>query len=283
VRRPGGEIWAGASNYLMKQHMAELLPMVRRELDDARMRRERRQAFAALEQAVSARDEFLSIASHELKTPLTSLRLQAQSLLRAARQSPAPVLDNDQVLRRLEVLDRNAERLTLIVERMLEINRLTSGHMRLSRERIDLAALVRESLATMAEMIREAGCQVALDTPEHLIAHLDRERVMTVLANLLSNAVKYGAGKPVDVALEQRETTAVLRVIDRGIGIPAADQRRIFERFERAVPERHYGGFGVGLWLARQFVVAHGGHIEVESEPRHGSTFIVTLPLQEPA
>jgi signal transduction histidine kinase len=166
---------------------------------------------------------------------------------------------------------------------MLEINRLTSGHMRLSREHVDLAALVRDSLATMAEIIREAGCEVALDAPDRLMAHVDRERIAAVITNLLSNAVKYGAGRPIDLVLEQQETAAVLRVIDRGIGIPPADQRRIFERFERAVPERYYGGFGVGLWLARQFVVAHGGRIEVESEPGRGSMFVVTLPLEEPA
>lgn len=271
---------AGASNYLVKANLAQLLPVVDRELRSARIRREREEAFAALEQAVSARDEFLSIASHELKTPLTCLRLQAQGLARAAQRERGAALDNAQVLQRIASIERNAERLTSLIERLLDITRVATGRLRLSRGNVDLVRVARHVASEMADTFRDAGCEVAIAAPAHLVGDWDGDRLEMVVRNLLSNAAKYGARRPIRVELEDAGDAARLRVIDRGIGISAEDQRRIFGRFERAVPERHYGGFGVGLWLAEQLVEAHGGRIEVESDPGRGSTFSVTLPKQ---
>jgi signal transduction histidine kinase len=111
------------------------------------------------------------------------------------------------------------------------------------------------------------------------VVPLDRLRIEQVISNLLSNAVKYGQGKPVDVALEVRDGAARLTVRDHGIGIDPRHQERIFERFERAVSTRHYGGFGLGLWIVRQIVDASGGSIRVESTEDEGSLFVVELPL----
>ncbi len=269
---------AGASNYLMKDKLAELLPSVQRELKDARMRIERHAAFSALEQAVKARDEFLSIASHELKTPLASLRLQAQSLLRSARGQSARVLDDAQVQRKLELLDRNAERIVVLVERLLDINRVTSGKLQLTREHVDVVEIVKQTLSVMDDMFRATKTPITVDAPPRLDGNWDRDRLEAVVGNLVSNAVRYGAGKPVRIELVDDGTRAVLRVIDMGIGISAQDMPRIFGRFERAVTETHGGGLGVGLWLAKQIVEAHGGTIGVTSELLQGSTFTVILP-----
>ena len=273
---------AGASNYMMKGNMAQLVPIVERELKDAQVRRERREAFAALELAVKARDEFLSIASHELKTPLAALRLQAESLLRAARRESGALLDSRQVLSRLESIDRSTQRLAHLVERLLDITRVMTGHISVSRESVDLVELVNEVAAQMSGTFRDAGCEVSVSAPQQLVGLWDRERITNVVTDLLSNAAKYGAHKPIDIELEDIGEHARIHVIDRGIGISEQDQQRIFGRFERAVPEKHYGGLGIGLWLTKQIVDAHGGTITVHSNMNAGSTFTVTVPKGAP-
>ena len=273
---------AGASNYMMKGNMAQLVPIVERELKDAQVRRERREAFAALELAVKSRDEFLSIASHELKTPLAALRLQAESLLRVARRESGALLDSEQVLSRLESIERSAQRLSHLVERLLDITRVMTGHLDVSRGQVDLVQLVHDVVAQMSSTFRDAGCEVSVIAPHQLLGMWDRERIANVVTDLLSNAAKYGARKPIVVELEDIGDHARIRVIDRGIGISEPDQQRIFGRFERAVPEKHYGGLGIGLWLTKQVVDAHGGTIAVRSNMEDGSTFTVALPKGAP-
>ncbi|MDQ3364531.1 MAG: HAMP domain-containing histidine kinase [Myxococcota bacterium] len=269
---------AGASSYLMKSNLAQLLPIIERELKDAQTRRERKQAFAALERAVKARDEFLSIASHELKTPLTSLRLNAQSLLRAARRQDAAPLTSAQVLGRLESIDRDASRLTDLIERLLDITRIATGQLALSCAEVDLGQLVRDVVSRMADVFAAAGCEVSVRAAGPVAGSWDRDRLDSVVSNLLGNAAKFGPCGPIQITVEDLGDYARLEVIDDGIGVPIPDRERIFERFERAVQERHYGGFGAGLWLSRQIVHAHQGTIEVVASAARGATFCMTLP-----
>jgi signal transduction histidine kinase/CHASE1-domain containing sensor protein len=223
--------------------------------------------------AVLARDEFLSIASHELKTPLTSLALQSESLLAAARRERSSTIE-----RKAEVVRRNVERLTRLVASLLDLTRISAGHLELEVEEMDLAALAREVVDRFAEEAARAGCTLRLDAPAPVPGRWDRLRLDQVLTNLLSNALKYGPGRPVDVRVTVEDGSAVLVVRDRGIGIPTADQARVFERFERAVSRRNYGGFGLGLWIVRQIVEALDGSVALESAPGAGSTFRVELP-----
>jgi PAS domain S-box-containing protein len=241
---------------------------------------ERKRLVDEMRQAVRARDEFLSIASHELKTPLTSLQLQVDSLKRLRKQEQAghapmtpEVLDH-----KIDVIARQAVRLEALVANLLEVTRIASGSMTLQREDTDLSALVNQYVARSEAAIRRAGSPVDL-TAEPVIGRWDRLKLEAVVENLLSNALKYGARKPISIRVERSGDRAVLTVADGGIGIPVNEQGRIFERFERAVPEQHYGGLGVGLWIARQVVEAHGGTIYVASEEGKGSTFTVELPL----
>lgn len=240
---------------------------------------ENQRLYRASKEAVALRDEFLSVASHELRTPVTSLQLAVQSALSVGandEQAPPGFLKHA-----LESAERQTRRLGRLVDALLDVSRIQAGKLELTREPMDLAALVREVTALIGEEARRAGCEVALTAPdEPLVGRWDRARLEQVVINLLSNAIKYGAGSPIALSLARRDGCAVLEVRDHGIGVPPAERARIFERFERAVSSKHYGGLGLGLYIVRRIVDAHGGHIVVESAPGQGARFIVELPLQ---
>jgi PAS domain S-box-containing protein len=231
---------------------------------------------AELRQSVRARDEFLSIASHELKTPLTPILLQAQLLRRHARQGRA---DPAELEERLDTMERNIERMTELLNQLLDVSRITADRLGLSTAEVDLAALTLDAIDRLREPLDASGSTLAVDASSPVTGNWDRLRLAQVITNLVSNAIKYGNGQPLAVRVERAGGVARLTVEDHGIGIAPADQARIFERFERAVSVRHYGGFGLGLWIARQFVEAMGGIIRVESELGRGSRFTVELPL----
>jgi signal transduction histidine kinase/CHASE1-domain containing sensor protein len=223
------------------------------------------------QEAVAARDEFLSIASHELKTPLTSLILHTDALRAAARRGTP-----EQVVGRADLIRRSADRLARLVASLLDISRIGAGRLDLEREETDLAEVVREVAERFGEEARRARSDLRIEVAP-AVGYWDRLRLDQVVTNLLANAVKYGAGAPIDVTVRAEDGRATLTVRDHGIGISEDDQRRIFQRFERAVSQRNYGGFGLGLWIVRQVVEAQGGAVRVESAPGEGSTFTVEL------
>jgi signal transduction histidine kinase len=230
-----------------------------------------------LSEALRARDAFLSMASHELKTPLTPLQLQVDQLLRARANGPPTVAKAADAIRR-QVL-----RLTVLVNTLLDVSRVNEGRLRMDPERLDLSALVREVVSGFAAESEAAGGRIRIEVPGPVWGRWDRLRLEQVVTNLVSNALKYGEGKPVSVRVENGEGgTVALVVADQGIGISSDEQRVIFERFERGQGARGYGGFGLGLWIAREIVMALGGTIEVESAAGHGATFRVRLPLEAP-
>lgn len=242
---------------------------------------ERERLLEELRQAVAARDEFLSVASHELNTPLTPLQLQLDTLLRGARRKELS-LDPVRTLERLELAARQVDRLTTRVASLLDVSRITSNTLRLDLEDVDLAEVTREVVARFADDLAVAHCELTVDIPLAATGRWDRLRLDQVATNLLSNALKYGAGAPVSVTVTPGPL-ARLVVRDHGMGIAPEDQARIFERFERAVPARHYGGLGLGLWITRRITEALGGTVSVESRPGEGSTFTVQLPAEAPA
>ena len=233
-----------------------------------------------LRRALRVREEFLMVAGHELRTPLAALQLQLQSMHR--RMGDCPEASGLSVWR--QKLGRAVDhtlRLGHLVDTLLEVSQLSGGPMRLHRERLDLADLLRESADLVHEPASRSGSALHLDADLSVEGFWDRRRLEQVLVNLLGNAIKYGDGQPVEVRLREEGEHAVMSVADHGIGIVPADLDRIFGKFERAVSERHYGGMGVGLWVTRQIIQAHGGHIHVTSAIGCGSVFTVHLPRWE--
>ncbi len=232
-----------------------------------------------LQEAIRARDEFLSVASHELKTPLTSLGLRLHALARAIGADP-----DSAVARRhgheVAAMKRQVTRLAELIDGLLDVSRISTGRLRIHREPVDLSALVQEMVARFVPEAERAGCTLEVRPSGPCEGSWDRLRMEQVVSNLLSNALKYGAGRPVYVHVEEEDGRARLWVRDEGIGIDAAAHARIFQKFERAVSERHYGGLGLGLYVVRTLVEAMEGSIRVESQPGEGATFIVELPLQ---
>ncbi len=232
-----------------------------------------------VEGAVRVRDEFISVAAHELRTPLTAMLLQLQRLEEltetedVARSHPK---FSDCAARS----GTAARRLAALVDGLLDASRLTHGHIRLNLESFDLAEATREVVERFATAATRAGCELRLVAAGPVSGEWDRIRVEQVLTNLLSNALKYGAGKPIDVSVRAAAGGARLEVRDHGPGIDPTSAGRIFERFGRAGPISHYGGLGLGLYLCREAVEAHGGTIRFESEPGHGCAFTVTLPVR---
>jgi len=226
-------------------------------------------------QAVALRDEFLSVASHELRTPVTSALIAVQSALSVGDEAPVSFLRQA-----LGSAERQTRRLGKLVDALLDVSRIQAGRLELQREPLDLGALAREAVALLAEDARRAGCDVSVEADEALVGRWDRARMDQVLSNLLGNALKYGAGAPIHVSARRDGERARLIVRDHGIGIAESERERIFERFERAVSSKHYGGLGLGLYIVRRVVDAHGGEIRCESTPGAGATFTVALPLQ---
>ncbi len=245
-------------------------------LDNARL-------FDEANRAVHLRDEFLSVASHELRTPLTPLALRLEQLAGradAAGEGGVPAAD---VHAAVETAKRQVARLTRLVTDLLDVSRITSGRLRLHREQTDLAALVREAAARVQPQVDRTGGSVAVEAPAALRGLWDPLRLDQVVVNLLDNALKYAPGSPIRVCLTERERHAVLTVRDEGIGIAPDRLPHVFDRFERAVSERHYGGLGLGLYIVREIITAHGGRVSVASRPGEGALFTVELPLDPSA
>ncbi|WP_437779243.1 PAS domain S-box protein [Sorangium sp. So ce1097] len=281
VRRPDGSVRVlSASASPLRRADGEPAGAVmstRDETERLRLEQERERLLRSLQEAVQVRDEFLSIASHELKTPLTALVLQVESLRRAIRRAEAaqgvPRLEA-----KLSTIHRSVCRLSDLVNELLDVSRISAhGGLPLHVEDFDLVALLRESIERFQEVPGLGSSFRLLGSPE-VAVRWDRSRMEQVVMNLLSNAVKYGAGAPIDVHVEADAGRVRFAVQDRGIGIAPGDQARIFERFQRAASVMHYGGFGLGLWIVRLIVEQHGGAVRVESAPGRGATFSVEMP-----
>jgi signal transduction histidine kinase/DNA-binding response OmpR family regulator len=235
--------------------------------------------YRASREAIRIRDEFLSIASHELRTPLTPLSLQADALADIVGKHISDDRMRAQIQRRLATLGRQVERMTRLVENLLDVSRLRSGRLELELEDCDLSDLAKDITARFEEDLSRAGRHIQCVADGTLQGRWDRARLDQVLTNLIANAVRYGGEKPISVKLHRTPEHAKITVSDQGVGIPEQDLDRIFESFERGENSRSHGGLGLGLFIARRIVEAHGGNIAVSSRVGEGADFTVTLPL----
>jgi signal transduction histidine kinase len=239
---------------------------------------------SAMHRAKRMRDEFLSIASHELRTPLTPLQLQLQFL---ARQAPELARDEAaarQLVARLATLQRQSDRLSLLVEELVDVAQTLTEPLELDLASVDLCDAVRTAVAQLERSghVARSGCELHVRNERPTVGRWDRQRVEHIVRHLLDNALKFGAGGQVEIAVACDGGAAVLTVTDHGIGIAPEDHARIFERFERAVSHRHYGGFGLGLFIVKRATEALGGSVDVDSEAGCGATFRVRLPQAGP-
>ena len=235
-----------------------------------------RARIAELEQLLQARDEFLSIAAHELRNPMHSLLLQVSAALQLARQQCPATL-----VRRLERVQQIVDRYVKRASLLLDVGRMNANRLQPNVEPVDLAAVVREIVESYGPEAAFNRSALHVRVPQNLHGRWDRLALEQIVSNLISNAIKFGAGDDIDVTLEQKPDGHVMfEVRDRGIGIAMQDQERIFGRFERLAQQPgHPAGAGVGLWLVRGLVESHNGSITVHSEPSKGATFTVMLPM----
>lgn len=241
-------------------------------IDNARSHRVARQAIAA-------RDEFLSIASHELRTPLTPLQLELESI----RALVSPLEGTGKLTRKLETAERQVRRIARLIDGLLDVSRLSAGQLKLEFEETDLVVTVRDVCERFAAEAKAQKVTVEIENDGDVRGTWDAVRVDQVVVNLLTNAIKYGAGGRVVIRVWQDPTDAYLTVRDEGIGVPAAELERIFERYERAVSSRAYGGLGLGLYITKELVGAHGGKVWATRNPDAGSTFHIKLPKKRAA
>ncbi len=285
VRARGAQSWVELTISPFRDPRSGELRQLLVVADDVTARKqgeiERSRLVRELQQGIRARDDFLSLAAHELKTPLTPVRLQSGSLVREIeKRAGGEPIPHETLKRRLTRLDQAVGRLESLIDRLLDVSRLNLGAVSLEFEDFDLVAQVRDSVQRLEHEAKGANVTVTIDAPAPVPGRWDRLRIDQILTNLVGNAIKYGAGKPVTITVSSESGIARLAVRDEGIGIPADALERIFERFERVAPVRHYGGFGLGLWIVRLLSEAHGGQVRVASEPERGSEFIVELPLR---
>ncbi len=233
-----------------------------------------------LRSAIVSRDTFLGIASHELNTPLTSLKLQTQMGKRMLSKHDSGNLPPEKVAKLLDNTLLQAERLGRLVDDMLDVSRISSGKLTMNLSKTNLSSLTQDILERFTPQFEQVGCELNAEISPDLQISADASRIEQVLTNLITNVIKYAPGKPVHATLERVGNMGKISFQDHGRGIPSHHQERIFGRFERAATDEEASGLGLGLYICKQIVQQHGGRIYVESNPGEGSKFSVELPLR---
>jgi PAS domain S-box-containing protein len=251
----------------------------RAEQERDRLLAKERDARLEAEKSVQARDEFLSIASHELRTPLTPIKMHLE-MMRMMLQKMTPDIfpQAAELLQAFDISERQVKNLESLIQDLLDVSRITAGRIVLHRQTVHLQDVITNVMDRMQADIQKSHSSIELNFEARPIGFWDPMRIEQIFSNLLTNALKYGNGQNIQISVSEKNQQAILTVQDHGIGIANENQKRIFERFERVASIRHYDGLGLGLYITRELVNAHGGHIRVESEVGRGSTFSVELP-----
>lgn len=233
-----------------------------------------------LQAALKSRDEFLSICSHELKTPLTSLKMQIQIVHRLKEKKGEEVAFAPANMEKfLSHADRSVERIIHLVNDMLDISRVATGRLSLNIEEVKLDFLVMDIAERLKPFMELAGCDLHVSIKNSITGLWDKFRVEQVLTNLLTNAAKYAPEAPVEILVYKENRFAVVEVKDRGPGISESDQKRVFERFERIANEDSVSGLGLGLYISKEIIELHHGSLTLTSKLTEGTSFYMKLPL----
>ncbi|MDD0974133.1 hybrid sensor histidine kinase/response regulator [Pseudomonas fontis] len=232
-----------------------------------------------LEHAVRMRDDFMSIVSHEVRTPLNGLILETQLRKLHLARDNADAFTLDKMRAMVERDERQINSLIRLIEDMLDVSRIRTGKLSIRPSQFDLSQLVTGLVENFAAQARAADCNLELEINAPVVGVWDEFRIEQVIANLLTNALRYGSKRPVQVRVQEADGMACVEVRDHGIGISEANQQRIFQQFERVSSSQSTAGLGLGLYISEQIVLAHGGSIRVNSAEGQGATFVVRLPL----
>lgn len=241
------------------------------------------QLHAQLMRAVRVRNDFLAMASHELRTPVMAMSLKLEHALRSLKAGQASHMSGEALKEYMVIKLTGAlqcsDRLTQLVANLVDVSHLRAEHMTLTRGNCSLSECVTSVLTMYQEQFSRRGCKLMAHIEDNVCGFWDRQRIEQIVGHLVGNAIKYGAGRPIELIVARFKGMAILRVTDQGIGITPDSVERIFGRFERATSIRSYGGFGLGLYITREIISAHGGVLEVISTPEQGASFEVHLPL----
>lgn len=274
--------WVLSRGRMMKDELGRHLKLVGINIDISEQKaieQKLRLTEANLLYALSVRDEFMAIASHELKTPLTSLKLQHQIFQRSLHRSFDTSFTPEKLLDLLDKNTRHIERLTRLVDDMLDISRLRTGKLTLKKEPCELQSILLDIVGRNREQFELSGSgQPVIEQLEKAQGEWDPLRIEQVLTNIITNAIRYGQGKPIIISVKNYQDSVRISVRDQGLGIPKSDQKKIFDRYERGMLSREVSGLGIGLFITKEIVEAHSGKIWVESEVGTGSVFHVDLP-----
>ena len=238
---------------------------------------------AELEQALHLRDDFISMAAHELRTPLNTLNLETQLRTMQLKRGRASLFDEAYLQKMVAKDQRQIQSMMRLIDDMLDASLIRSNRLSIRPAPVELSGLLAKVIDDLRNQAMDADTPITLRAPEPVTSLWDGFRLEQIVINLLTNALRYGRGKPVEVSLHVLPDSARIDVRDQGMGIAEAVQQRIFEQFERVTDADGTGGLGLGLYITRQLVEAHGGSISVQSVPNEGSVFQVTLPLRLPS
>ncbi len=233
-----------------------------------------------LRNEIRSRDEFLSIASHELKTPLTSMLLETQHALHNIKNVSLAHFSIESLLKMLETVENQTKRLSRMINDLLNVSLITTGNLNIEPEKVNLNMLVAEVLEEFSKRLERDSIKVSFHEEDIIEGYWDKLRIQQAVTNIISNAIRYGANKPVNLTIKKYYSNAQIIIEDHGIGMSKTTQKKIFDLFERGVAQENYKGLGVGLYITRQIIDAHKGTIKVISKEGKGSTFILILPLE---
>lgn len=268
-----------------------LIDIVRRTKDIKELRKREKiyiQTFVKLNgeyikarEEIKARDEFLTITSHELKTPLTSMLLKLHHMINNVRNVSLANFSVPELMKVLENAEHQVKLLTTMINDLLNVSLISTGRMNLHLEAVNLVEVVKKVKENFSEILDNNHCKLKINAKAQVVGFWDKSRIEQVITNLLSNAIKYGENKPIEIEVTGSSGMAKLIIRDQGIGIVPEKQKIIFNRFTRIAPANiEKKGLGVGLYIANQIVNIHNGRVKIFSIPNKGSTFTVELPMK---